>query len=210
MLDDSVMLDQTAFLDQYEENQNRGLATKKRVVPQNNQDKWLYYLLQNLNKANDLAWVNELLESIEANQEEFNAGKYRGAVFQMNFIAKEQMKTKASVFAAGKKSTTNLDSSLESILQRGGTRQRVSTFRSLNSAYNNRESTNIGRTFASKSIVNALAFNQKLSESVNYELSKQIDDEESETEMGHADGEPNSTTSQNMNTVSIPDFQSML
>ena len=63
--------------------------TKKRVVPQRDQDKWLYYLLQNLNKANDLAWVNELLVSIEANQEEFNAGKYRGAVFQMNFIAKE-------------------------------------------------------------------------------------------------------------------------
>ena len=36
-------------------------ATKKRVVPNNNQDKWLVYLLQNLNKASDLPWVEELL-----------------------------------------------------------------------------------------------------------------------------------------------------
>ena len=54
---------------------------KKRVVPNNNQDKWLFYLLQNLNKANDLAWVNELLAEIETHSEEFNAGKFRGAVF---------------------------------------------------------------------------------------------------------------------------------
>ena len=40
---------------------------KKRVVPNNNQDKWLFYLLTNLNKANDLPWVNDLLERIEAN-----------------------------------------------------------------------------------------------------------------------------------------------
>ena len=38
---------------------------KKRVVPMNNQDKWLGYLLENLNKANDLLWVNELLSKIE-------------------------------------------------------------------------------------------------------------------------------------------------
>ncbi len=62
---------------------------KKRVVPNNNQDKWLVYLLNNLNKANDLDWVNELLETIKESQEEFNSGKFRGAVFQMNFIAKE-------------------------------------------------------------------------------------------------------------------------
>lgn len=54
---------------------------KKRVVPNNNQDKWLVYLLANLNKANDLPWVEDLLEKIEANQDEFNAGKFRGAVF---------------------------------------------------------------------------------------------------------------------------------
>lgn len=61
-----------------EENQG---PIKKRVVPDNNQDKWLFYLLQNLNKANDLPWVNELLAAIEAHSEEFNAGKFRGAVF---------------------------------------------------------------------------------------------------------------------------------
>lgn len=61
-----------------EENQG---PIKKRVVPNNNQDKWLFYLLQNLNKANDLPWVNELLAAIEVHSEEFNAGKFRGAVF---------------------------------------------------------------------------------------------------------------------------------
>ena len=54
---------------------------KKRVVPNKYQDKWLFYLLQNLNKATDIGWVSELLDKIEENQEEFNAGKYRGAVF---------------------------------------------------------------------------------------------------------------------------------
>ena len=39
---------------------------KKRVVPNKFQDKWLAYLLNNLNKANDLVWVNELLSKIEA------------------------------------------------------------------------------------------------------------------------------------------------
>ena len=40
---------------------------QKRVVPNNNQDKWLVYLLNNLNHANDLPWVNDLLGRIEAN-----------------------------------------------------------------------------------------------------------------------------------------------
>ena len=34
----------------------------------NYQDKWLAYLLENLNKANDLIWVNELLSKIEENK----------------------------------------------------------------------------------------------------------------------------------------------
>ena len=68
--------------------------TKKRVVPNNNQDKWLVYLLQNLNKASDLPWVEELLGQIEQSQDEFNAGKYRGAVFQMNYVAKETLTTR--------------------------------------------------------------------------------------------------------------------
>lgn len=38
---------------------------KKRVVPNNNQDKWLAYLLEKLNSADDLPWVCEMLEKIE-------------------------------------------------------------------------------------------------------------------------------------------------
>jgi len=49
----------------------------------------MFYLLENLRKANDLQWVSELLVKLEDNLDEFNAGKFRGAVFQMNFIAKE-------------------------------------------------------------------------------------------------------------------------
>lgn len=81
------MLDDSQLLEDFVE-QSKG-PMKKRVVPNNNQDKWLVYLLNNLNKANDLDWVNELLETIKESQEEFNSGKFRGAVFQMNFIAKE-------------------------------------------------------------------------------------------------------------------------
>lgn len=81
-LDNSVNLDQRMAV---------AGPMKKRVVPNNNQDKWLVYLLANLNKANDLPWVEDLLEKIESNQDEFNAGKFRGAVFQMNFIAKENI-----------------------------------------------------------------------------------------------------------------------
>ena len=91
IMDDSQLLDNSALIDHFEKHQG---PIKKRVVPNNNQDKWLFYLLQNLNKANDLPWVCELLERIEANQEEFNAGKFRGAVFQMNFIAKENLKVR--------------------------------------------------------------------------------------------------------------------
>lgn len=89
MMDESQLLDNSVVLEQLEETAG---PVKKRVVPNSNQDKWLFYLLQNLNKANDLPWVTELLERIELNQYEFNAGKFRGAVFQMNYIAKENLK----------------------------------------------------------------------------------------------------------------------
>jgi hypothetical protein len=60
---------------------------KKRVVPNSNQDKWLFYLISNLNKiVDDADWVPILLGSIESKQLDFNAGKFRGAVFQMNYI----------------------------------------------------------------------------------------------------------------------------
>ena len=63
-------------------------------MPNNYQDKWLAYLLENLNKANDLLWVSELLKKIEKNKSEFNAGKFRGAVFNMNYIEREGLKSK--------------------------------------------------------------------------------------------------------------------
>jgi len=123
---------------------------KKRVVPNNNQDKWLVYLLNNLNKANDLAWVNELLGRIEESQDEFNAGKFRGAVFQMNYVAKESRGKKSRLRGIG--SERNFASTGD------GTTLKMSQ--------------NLGRKFAGLSIVESLAQNQRLSESVNQELLK--------------------------------------
>ena len=61
ILDNSELLDDTAMMEDLAERRGTRRATKKRVVPNNNQDKWLVYLLQNLNKASDLPWVEELL-----------------------------------------------------------------------------------------------------------------------------------------------------
>ena len=41
---------------------------------------------------NDIDWVTDLLPKIEKDQDEYNAGKFRGAIFQMNFIARETRK----------------------------------------------------------------------------------------------------------------------
>ena len=76
--DQSIDMDDSAVAQPIIENKG---PMKKRVVPNKFQDKWLVYLLNNLNKANDLEWVNVLLSKIENTQEEFNAGKFRGAVF---------------------------------------------------------------------------------------------------------------------------------
>ena len=62
-MDDSQLLDNSVLLENFEAEEK--VPKKKRVVPMNNQDKWLGYLLENLNKANDLLWVNELLSKIE-------------------------------------------------------------------------------------------------------------------------------------------------
>ena len=53
-LDQTDILDETQAMEDY---QPKG-PMKKRVVPNSNQDKWLYYLLTNLNKMNeDSDWV---------------------------------------------------------------------------------------------------------------------------------------------------------
>ena len=71
---------------------------KKRVVPNSNQDKWLFYLLTSLNKmVEDSDWVPILLNLIEKHQQDFNAGKFRGAVFQMNYISKETLRMKSNL-----------------------------------------------------------------------------------------------------------------
>ena len=75
-------------------------------------------------------------------QGEFNAGKFRGAVFQMNFVAKE------------------------SIMSRPKTLRR-SNMVSFNP---NHASSNLGRLLAGQSIQEALANNKRLHESVNKEL----------------------------------------
>lgn len=58
-----------------------GVPKKRVVLPNSNQDKWLQYLLSNLNEMTDIDWVADLLPRIENDQDEYNAGKYRGAIF---------------------------------------------------------------------------------------------------------------------------------
>ena len=69
-----------------------GVPKKRVVLPNSNQDKWLQYLVSNLNEMTDIDWVADLLPRIEHDQDEYNAGKYRGAIFQTNFIARETRK----------------------------------------------------------------------------------------------------------------------
>lgn len=132
--------------------------TKKRVVPNNNQDKWLVYLLQNLNKASELPWVEELLGQIEQSQDEFNAGKYRGAVFQMNYVAKETLTTRQVTMRSRQNSNVRV----------------------------NQSSMNLGRFLAGQSIMDSLANNKKLHDSVNQELYKRMTNTNQSTTEDHS------------------------
>lgn len=110
ILDNSEILDDTGVMeDVLNDREHRQTKTKKRVVPNNNQDKWLVYLLQNLNKASDLPWVEELLGKIEQSQDEFNAGKYRGAVFQMNYVAKETLTNRQGIMRSRQNSNVRIN-----------------------------------------------------------------------------------------------------
>ena len=164
-MDDSQIMDNSQLLLNFEADQRA--PKKKLVVPMNYQDKWLAYLLENLNKANDLIWVNELLSKIEENKQEFNAGKFRGAVFQLNYIEREGLKSKMAMTISSRRATSpNFNS-------------RDSHFSSKSDV---RQSQNMGRVFASQTLVDSMAFHQKLGDSINVELIKQMNDEAIEDE----------------------------
>lgn len=46
---------------------------------------WLKYLINNLNQIDEYNWVVELLLTIQRIESEFNTGKFRGALFHLNF-----------------------------------------------------------------------------------------------------------------------------
>ena len=111
-----------------------------------------------------MPWVCELLERIEANQEEFNAGKFRGAVFQMNFIAKENLKVRLNQTFGQNNDRLSMKQSLE---------------RRASQARDGHGSVTLGRLWAGQSIREALTVNQSLNQSVNSALLNQTDNLES-------------------------------
>lgn len=75
-------------------NQSIMIDQAKKVVPNINQDAWLKYFCNNLNEIDDLEWVRQIILFVEKTQEEFNAGKYRGAMFHLNYYANEKRRLK--------------------------------------------------------------------------------------------------------------------
>lgn len=70
---------------------------KERVVPNSNQDQWIQYVIFNLGAMEDASWVRQLLRSIDQIETEFQTGKYRGAIFHLNFAAMERRRFKTKV-----------------------------------------------------------------------------------------------------------------
>ena len=56
-----------------------------RVTPNNQQDMWVKYLIRNLRQIDDLEWCQSLLVYIDTEEHTFNTGKFRGALFHLNF-----------------------------------------------------------------------------------------------------------------------------
>ena len=54
------------------------------------QDQWLSYFRVNLMEVNDLVWAQILDREIQEMINEFNAGRFRGAIFHLNFQATEK------------------------------------------------------------------------------------------------------------------------
>lgn len=71
--------------------------TKKKVIPNNNMDTWLKYIIMNLGQMDDITWVQNLAETIEKNTNAYNAGKFRGDIFYAAFIQREDEKMKKSL-----------------------------------------------------------------------------------------------------------------
>jgi hypothetical protein len=61
----------------------------KKVMPNNNQDTWLKYIVMNLAEMDDIKWVQDLAANIDKNTDSFNAGKFRGDIFYLRFMQRE-------------------------------------------------------------------------------------------------------------------------
>lgn len=83
--------------------------------------------------ANDLIgngedWVQALLGWLDKSMDEFNAGKFRGAVFQMNFLASESRKMQVRSTNAGAAMfdhSTTVQDSFRSNDMRGGVKSQM-------------------------------------------------------------------------------------
>lgn len=76
--------------DELEEGQGSSDSGRaKKVMPNNNQDTWLKYIVMNLAEMDDIKWVQELAAVIDKNTDSYNAGKFRGDIFYLRFIQRE-------------------------------------------------------------------------------------------------------------------------
>ena len=73
---------------------NRNTTRKKfSIVPNTNMDQWIKFMMNNLNELQEeysWDWSESLLKCVDDNSDKFNMGKFRGAIFNMNFIQAEK------------------------------------------------------------------------------------------------------------------------
>ena len=82
-------------------------------MPNINQDGWLNYFVVNMSHEDyiDQEWVRQVLKITDQIKSEFNVGKYRGALFHLNFEANEKIKKQSRQTKAGLGAADQSDSS---------------------------------------------------------------------------------------------------
>ena len=60
-------------------------------------DTWLKYIIMNLSEMDDIVWVQQLAAIIDKRTDTYNAGKFRGDIFYLTFMQKEEEKMTKSL-----------------------------------------------------------------------------------------------------------------
>ena len=91
-----------------------------RVTPNNQQDMWVKYLIRNLRQIDDLEWCQSLLVYIDTEEHTFNTGKFRGALFHLNFQASERKKYRDKITKISQVQDSHLNSAFDRMYEREG------------------------------------------------------------------------------------------